>query len=110
MNQPKASSNSLFWTIVLPLLLFAPMALASGTSFTSKDHDFAAVTLASGLDRPWGMAFLPGDDGILITEKPGRVRLYRDGALSGAIGGGPGCVPLVAEREEQQRLRGKGQA
>ncbi len=37
--------------------------------------------LARGLEYPWGMAFLP-DESILITERPGRLRLYRDGKLS----------------------------
>lgn len=38
------------------------------------------VTLAEGLERPWALAFLP-DGGILVTERPGRLRLIRDGAL-----------------------------
>ncbi len=41
---------------------------------------FRAATLAEGLEHPWGMAFLP-DGGILITERPGRLRLYADGRL-----------------------------
>jgi glucose/arabinose dehydrogenase len=42
--------------------------------------DFRVVTVVEGLERPWGMAFLPGGD-ILVTERPGRIRLVRDGAL-----------------------------
>jgi aldose sugar dehydrogenase len=38
------------------------------------------TTLAEDLEHPWGMAFLP-DGGILITERPGRLRIYRDGQL-----------------------------
>ncbi|MDX1594278.1 MAG: PQQ-dependent sugar dehydrogenase [Gammaproteobacteria bacterium] len=41
---------------------------------------FRIVTLAEGLEHPWGMAFLP-DGRILITERPGRLRLYADGRL-----------------------------
>lgn len=37
-------------------------------------------TVASGLEIPWGVAFLPGGD-ILVTERPGRIRLIRQGAL-----------------------------
>lgn len=39
-----------------------------------------AVTVVDGLEHPWAMAFLP-DGGMLITERPGRLRLVRDGRL-----------------------------
>lgn len=45
-------------------------------------------TLVEGLRGPWGMALLP-DGGLLITEKPGAMRLYRDGKLSPPIKGLP---------------------
>ena len=45
------------------------------------------------LDNPWGMTFLP-DGKLLITEKPGRMRIFADGKLSDPIGG----VPKVAFR------------
>src|SRR5689334_3690082 len=37
-------------------------------------------TVISGLEVPWGIAFLPGGD-WLVTERPGRVRLVSQGAL-----------------------------
>lgn len=40
------------------------------------------------LDNPWGMAFLP-DGRLLISEKPGRLRVYADGKLSAPITGVP---------------------
>jgi aldose sugar dehydrogenase len=43
-------------------------------------HDYQVNELVTGLEHPWALAFLPGGD-ILITERPGRVRLVRDGAL-----------------------------
>lgn len=46
----------------------------------SAAHDFRVVTVADGLVVPWGMAFLPGGD-ILVTERPGRLRTVRAGAL-----------------------------
>lgn len=39
-----------------------------------------AELVVSGLEVPWGIAFLPGGD-LLVTERPGRVRLVRAGAL-----------------------------
>lgn len=39
-----------------------------------------AEVVASGLEVPWGIAFLPNGD-ILVTERPGRLRLVRDGEL-----------------------------
>jgi glucose/arabinose dehydrogenase len=36
--------------------------------------------VTKGLDHPWAMAFLP-DGGILVTERPGRLRVIRDGKL-----------------------------
>lgn len=37
-------------------------------------------TVVAGLEVPWGLAFLP-DGGMLVTERPGRVRLVREGRL-----------------------------
>jgi aldose sugar dehydrogenase len=42
--------------------------------------DFDTEVLATGLEIPWEIAFLPNGD-IFITERPGRVRLFRDGEL-----------------------------
>ena len=44
------------------------------------ERGFRLVTLAEGLEHPWGMAWLPSGD-ILITERPGRLRLVRGGQL-----------------------------
>src|SRR6266576_6058450 len=35
---------------------------------------FNVVTIAGGLENPWGLAFLPGS-GMLVTERPGRLRV-----------------------------------
>lgn len=40
-------------------------------------------TVAEGLEIPWDLAFTP-DGRILITERPGRIRLVKDGFLQGA--------------------------
>jgi aldose sugar dehydrogenase len=46
-------------------------------------------TLARGLVHPWGLAFLP-DGQVLVTERPGRLRLVsRDGNVSAPLAGVP---------------------
>ncbi|HSA79434.1 MAG TPA: PQQ-dependent sugar dehydrogenase, partial [Geminicoccaceae bacterium] len=56
---------------------------AAQAPVTSQQATFELVTVATGLEHPWGMAFLPSGD-VLITERPGRLRLLRDGALDPA--------------------------
>lgn len=43
-----------------------------------------AETVVSGLEVPWGIAFLPGGD-WLVSERAGRVRLVRDGKLVATV-------------------------
>ena len=43
-------------------------------------HDYQLVKVVDGLERPWSIAFLPDGD-MLVTERPGRLRIVRDGML-----------------------------
>ena len=55
-------------------------------------QDLATQTLASGLEHPWAVAFLP-EGRFLVTERPGRMRIVSaDGAIGTALPG----VPQVA--------------
>ena len=50
---------------------------------------FDVVTVAEGLVNPWGLTFLP-DGRMLVTEKPGRLRIVTtDGKLSEPVAGLP---------------------
>jgi aldose sugar dehydrogenase len=69
----------------------APRAAAADV-VQSKSGPVNVERLAT-LSEPWGMSFLP-DGRLLVTEKPGRLRIYSDGRLSEPIGG----VPAVAYR------------
>ncbi len=51
--------------------------------------EFDVVTVASGLENPWGMTFLP-DGRMLVTERPGRLRIVSaDGTMSEPVAGLP---------------------
>ena len=51
-----------------------------------------AQTVASGLENPWALAFLPGG-GFLVTERPGRLRVV---SASGQLGAPVAGLPVIA--------------
>lgn len=48
--------------------------------YYAAHHNYRVVPVVDGFMQPWSMAFLPGGD-MLVTEKPGRLRIVRDGRL-----------------------------
>lgn len=48
--------------------------------FRTAEHDYRVRTVVEGLVNPWGLAFLPNGD-LLVTERPGRLRIVRQGKL-----------------------------
>ena len=60
----------------------APACRLVESGFGPRGADEIRVeTMAAGLEVPWGLAFLP-QGGMLVTERPGRVRLVREGRLN----------------------------
>ncbi len=53
---------------------------AAAQTVTSQKQAFRPVVVTSGLEHPWAVAFLP-DGRMLVTERPGRLRLIVDGRL-----------------------------
>ena len=79
--------------ILIAAGLFLTMATAvwaQSGSFRSAHHSYRVVTVAEGLEVPWSITFLPDGD-MLVTERPGRLRIIRDGVLL------PDSVPGVPE-------------
>ncbi len=72
------------------LLLPGGAALAAPQSVPSSAGELKVETVAGGLVHPWSLAFLP-DGRMLVTERPGRMRIVtRGGQLSPPLAGVPG--------------------
>ena len=79
--------------ILIAAGLFLTMATAvwaQSGAIGSAHHSYRVVTVAEGLEIPWSITFLPDGD-MLVTERPGRLRIIRDGVLL------PDSVPGVPE-------------
>ena len=76
--------KSLLFRIVVCLLLLQIVLPAVGAQrlepVDGDESGFRAVTISEGLEHPWSVAFLP-DGSMLVTERPGRLRVIKDGKL-----------------------------
>lgn len=80
--------------LLVALSVAAGVAPASAQLRVNSQNGAVLVeTLVSGLEHPWGLAFLP-DRRMLVTERPGRLRLVTHGGLSPPLSG----VPAVFAR------------
>ena len=105
---PIAASTLIFpWTA---RTLGQPAAEPSPTVVSSIAGDVRVDRLAT-LEFPWGMELLP-DGRLLVTEKPGRLRVFDGRQLSEPVDGvpsvvqlrrqGSACLPLVASSRASQ--------
>src|SRR4029453_8239596 len=60
--------------------LAAPAISRAQEVIRGAKASYRLVTLSRDLEQPWSMAFLP-DGRMLITERPGRLRLFADGRV-----------------------------
>ncbi|MGQ7814869.1 PQQ-dependent sugar dehydrogenase [Metapseudomonas furukawaii] len=71
------------------LALMTGLVQAAQDEHPSELGTLTTEVVASGLEYPWALAFLP-DGRMLVTERPGRLRLVTtDGRLSSPISGVP---------------------
>ncbi|MEX1197371.1 MAG: PQQ-dependent sugar dehydrogenase [Pseudohongiellaceae bacterium] len=66
-------------SITTHLLLTALLVCLTGIP-AHADGEWQIETVASGLEHPWSLAFLP-DGRILVTERAGRLRIIEEGEL-----------------------------
>jgi glucose/arabinose dehydrogenase len=76
---------------MIPIVAGICPAFSQGQIFETKDVRVEAEVITGDLQNPWGLDFLPGGD-VIVTERPGRIRLLSDGQLSAPLPG----VPKVA--------------
>jgi aldose sugar dehydrogenase len=86
------------WPLLLLVLLLpagcaqaqAPAGDSPAPPAVPTAKGFRHTVMVRGLEHPWGMAWLP-DGSLLISERPGRLRIVRNGVLD------PVPVPGVPE-------------
>lgn len=59
---------------------YFPLPDSEGEVIESEELNFYVQTVVTGLNVPWGMAFLQ-DGNVLITERDGTLRLVKNGSL-----------------------------
>jgi aldose sugar dehydrogenase len=76
------STARMFPVLACALLVIggATAAAQEARTVRTDEHAVRVVTLVEGLEHPWAIAFLP-DGRLLVTERPGRLRVVRDGTL-----------------------------
>jgi glucose/arabinose dehydrogenase len=68
----------------------AAAVAAPALQMKSEQGTLEVTPIVTGLDHPWALAFLPDDRGMLVTERPGNLRVVRaDGKLSAPLNGVP---------------------
>ena len=80
-------------TLLIPAAAGAQPATRPAREVVETKSGPITVERLAALSEPWGMALLP-DGRLLVTEKPGRLRVFSGGKLSEPVGG----VPAVAYR------------
>ena len=68
----------------------APVIAAPTQNLQSEQGTLEVTTMTTGLEHPWALAFLPDRQGMLVTERPGNLRVVSaDGKLSAPLSGVP---------------------
>ncbi|EPB3977239.1 PQQ-dependent sugar dehydrogenase [Yersinia enterocolitica] len=72
----KTPASRLYFQLLKLLLL---SVFISASAIAAPTSTVTITELQNGLDHPWSLAFLPDNEGILITERSGQLRLWQQG-------------------------------
>ncbi len=67
--------------VTIACVLCGGVSASDSQVLVSEKTNFRVTELATDLEHPWGLAFLP-NGAMLITERPGRLRYFYKGELS----------------------------
>ncbi|MBV7525394.1 MULTISPECIES: PQQ-dependent sugar dehydrogenase [Pseudomonas] len=84
--------KNLLATLCAGVLISAtvPVLAAPAQTMKSEDGTLEVTPIVTGLEHPWALAFLPDSKGMLVTERPGNLRLVTaEGKLSAPLNGVP---------------------
>jgi aldose sugar dehydrogenase len=73
------------YILTIFLIMLTALIMAQGSNSNpihSEETDFILEKIIDKLENPWSFVFLPMDDGILISERPGRLNLFKDNSLT----------------------------
>ncbi len=71
-------------------VICSPAFAAASKELQSEQGTLEVTTITQGLEHPWALAFLPDRQGMLVTERPGNLRVVgMDGKRSAPIEGVP---------------------
>jgi glucose/arabinose dehydrogenase len=83
LTKPNTAARTACAAVLGASLAAGPVLADDRRVHDSEAAQFVVVEVASGLGRPWALAFLPDGD-LLVTERDGRLRRVRDGVLEPA--------------------------
>ncbi|WP_339547439.1 PQQ-dependent sugar dehydrogenase [Pseudomonas sp. RA_35y_Pfl2_P32] len=79
------SGKTLLATLLGSALMIAlPVSAASSQQLPSELGSLSVTQLSQGLEHPWALAFLPDQQGILVTERSGNLRIVDAGGKPSA--------------------------
>ena len=67
--------------VIIACVFCDAVSAADSQVLVSEKTNVRVTELASDLEHPWDLAFLP-NGAMLITERPGRLRYFHQGELS----------------------------